>query len=125
MQSDRVHQDLSMMLLRHTDLEFQVEMVVRRWDARIDPEYEFRVFVVDNAISAVSQYYDLCYVPEIAAHRDEIRERIDRYFVEQVRDRVRIPTYTVDLALSPTSEHIWLIELVLPQPPSSFSRHRY
>ena len=43
-----------------------MQVALRLWDEDIRPELEFRCFVVDHAIVAITQYHKACYVPAIA-----------------------------------------------------------
>lgn len=92
--------------------------IVRRF-SQISPEYEFRIFVHERRVVAITQYYKLCFVSAIAERAEEISAAIVRYIEEEVNPRlVTVSTYTADLVLdreNPT-EKITLIEINHPPP---------
>lgn len=95
-----------------------VSCVVRRWYHKIAPEYEFRVFVVAKRVVAITQYYKLAYVQQIAQEVQRIKEQIIRYIAEQVSPRLpALDVYTADLVFDPEDlESIKLIEINNPPP---------
>jgi hypothetical protein len=66
-------------LLHTNSITFGI--ILRRWQP-IPPEAEFRVWVKDGRITAVSQYYFRCYYPDIArrAARGELHRAIQVFF---------------------------------------------
>ena len=61
-------------------------------------------------MTACTQYYNLCYVPEIAKLKNEISKKILEYF-EKVKHLFTVESYTLDLAISPDLSKIYIIEI--------------
>lgn len=107
-------------------------LVVREW-WDIPPESEFRVFVKDGRITAVSQYFHLCYYPDLVASaeaRKNIRTMISVFFSQVIlpvlpcsnhlesrcgRDgKLKTDTFVMDVTLDlsgTTSRQVSIIEL--------------
>jgi hypothetical protein len=49
---------------------------------------EFRSFVVDDKLCAVSQYSNLIHIPQLVKHRLAIQARIQAFFDEHVRKQL-------------------------------------
>eukprot|EP00005_Dracoamoeba_jomungandri_P002517 CAMPEP_0174255558 /NCGR_PEP_ID=MMETSP0439-20130205/4877_1 /TAXON_ID=0 /ORGANISM="Stereomyxa ramosa, Strain Chinc5" /LENGTH=383 /DNA_ID=CAMNT_0015337785 /DNA_START=1 /DNA_END=1152 /DNA_ORIENTATION=- len=94
--SNRVQEDLTLGMLEHSS---SIPLIIRKWED-ISPEYEFRVFVVNQEITAITQYHHLCFVKEIVDNSEYVLSLILDAF-SQIKD---IPicedqTYTVDFVL--------------------------
>jgi D123/Zinc finger, ZZ type len=121
--SQRTYADLTRTLLEQSerdDDEFQMELVVREW-RDIAVEYEFRVFVVEQRVVAISCYYALCYVPRIAENVDAIRDAIVDFFERRLKPiisaKLSLRTYTVDVVLDPDDfANMQVVELNHPPP---------
>ncbi len=64
----------------------------------------------NNVLTAATQYTDFLYVPEIAQKKEQIKELIVQYW-KKVKGGIKAKSYTMDLALEPNLEHIYIIEL--------------
>lgn len=95
--SNRIQQDLKLGFLSHPDISEM--LVVRKWE-EIHPELEFRVFIVNNQITAITQYHKGLYVKLVADNIDVIKQLIFDKF-EAVKDLIVAPeqSYTIDFAL--------------------------
>ena len=95
--SNRVQQDLQLGFLSHP--ESSEMLIVRKW-SDINPELEFRVFIVNNEITAITQYHKGLYVKSVADNVDLVKSLICDKF-EEVKDKIIAPdqTYTIDFAL--------------------------
>lgn len=102
-------------------------LVIREW-WDISPENEFRVFVRNGQITAVSQYFHLCYYPELVASAEgqrNLREMISTFFCNVVQPvlpggsgslgKLKTDTFVIDLVLDLTgkkySQQVSIIEL--------------
>jgi hypothetical protein len=91
---------------------------VRQWVA-IDVSMEFRGFVNNGRLNALSQYNHLCYFPELRRHRDRIGASISRFFNESISPCLsgHFESYVIDFAMTgfdesrPGVERLWVIEL--------------
>jgi hypothetical protein len=102
------------------DEKFDMQVHVREW-VNIDPEWEFRTFITNNEMNACTQYYSLCYVPEMVPVKDAIRDKIYNFWREHLRALPYFTDackgdYTVDFVLSPDLKVIRVIEVNNPPP---------
>eukprot|EP01124_Arcella_intermedia_P009398 TRINITY_DN16132_c0_g1_i1.p1 TRINITY_DN16132_c0_g1~~TRINITY_DN16132_c0_g1_i1.p1 ORF type:complete len:246 (+),score=54.86 TRINITY_DN16132_c0_g1_i1:367-1104(+) len=71
--SERIYQDM-MLALEHPQ-RFKQNFVIRKWYT-IEPDMEFRGFVCNSKLTAVSQYHHLVHFPRLLQEKKEIMERI-------------------------------------------------
>eukprot|EP01137_Pigoraptor_chileana_P032201 Opistho-2@21210 len=81
--SERAFRDLLEALEAHE--VYNAEIIVREWQSDLDPDFEFRGFVYNGALTALSQYNHYVYLPNVCARQKEIMEAIDTYWVAHVR----------------------------------------
>lgn len=63
-------------------------------------------------MTAITQYYSLCFIPGIAAKKVRIGELLLAYWEENIKPAVAaVDTYTIDFAVSPDLKTIRVIEL--------------
>lgn len=86
------------------------QICLRHWDENITMDYEFRVFVNEEKITAISQYDHYLYYPHLEDKRDTIEEAI-RKFWKDVHIDLDIKSYVIDIAYVPTSGQCIMIEL--------------
>eukprot|EP00026_Physarum_polycephalum_P009263 Phypoly_transcript_09379.p1 GENE.Phypoly_transcript_09379~~Phypoly_transcript_09379.p1 ORF type:complete len:451 (+),score=72.02 Phypoly_transcript_09379:18-1370(+) len=119
--SKRVMTDLVFAELRgSTKDSIPMSIILREWDAKIHPEWEFRVFIFNNRLTAATQYTDILYVPEMAEKKAEIKEFIQNYW-EKVKSSIKCDTYTMDLAIDPSLQSAIIVELNGPPPSAGCS----
>jgi D123 len=84
---------------------------VREWRDNIcaDAHREFRVFVVNNRLTAASAYDYVAYHRELVDEREQIRERIARFFADTLRDRLPHRTYIVDLFVPRNADELLVV----------------
>lgn len=92
---------------------FKSSLVVRRYDVDIDPALEFRAFVRNHKLTAVSQYEEF-YYPNLSSRQEELKSRIADFFTSVVSPIVQktncLPaSYVVDFAL--IGESLKVIEI--------------
>jgi hypothetical protein len=73
-------------------------------------DYEFRVFVHQNKMTAVSQYDHYAYYPHLEAKRDEIVLAI-KIFWSQIHSYLGVDSYCLDVAYCPATFDCIMIEL--------------
>eukprot|EP01129_Flabellula_baltica_P008845 TRINITY_DN3541_c0_g1_i1.p1 TRINITY_DN3541_c0_g1~~TRINITY_DN3541_c0_g1_i1.p1 ORF type:complete len:328 (+),score=59.17 TRINITY_DN3541_c0_g1_i1:12-995(+) len=106
--SERVYQDIFVRLLNsHTDDDFNMKVIIREW-VHILPEYEFRGFVYQGKLNALSQYYKACYVPEMVEKENLILQDILEVF-ERSKDFIDMNNYVIDFAY--TEDKTYIVEL--------------
>lgn len=107
------------------------QLVLRRWDSRVDPLHEVRAFVCRGRVTAISQYIESIVVPALLTHAKQIQGLVCEA-AAQVDDRIRhlvpndpyagAPFYAADFVLIPHDEnshgfkHALLIEINPPPP---------
>ncbi len=107
--SERVYTDLNFSL--EVVEEYDTKIVLRQWDTRVRDHMEFRVFVKDDRLTAITQYNHFCYYPEVHAKCDEIKVKIISYWKEELQARLhRLGTYVVDVAIL-SDDSIIVVEL--------------
>lgn len=87
LRSQRVSEDLSKALRFSPEL-WQVHIVIREWDDYVvcNPQGEFRCFVHNNRLNAVTQYYSFCVFPEVVERKDELKKCLQQFFDTHIRD---------------------------------------
>ena len=107
--SERVYDDL-LTALEHLvkyPKEFTQKIIIREWiDIPID--MEFRGFVHDKALNALSQYYHYCFFPKLVQELPIIERRI-KDFYESIKDSVSLNSFIIDFAV--LEDEILIIEL--------------
>jgi len=96
--SDRVFTDLTLDMLQQEE-DYACNIILRRFDTSLRPEMEFRAFVNDRRMTAVTQYNSSCFSPEIVAHKSQIAELMHNYYEEEVKDRLPYDSYVIDFVI--------------------------
>lgn len=107
-------------------------LVLRKWDSRIDPLCEVRAFVCQGRVTAITQYYATCLVPQLRRERDNISRLVCDTVAEvdnrighlvPIDDECLAPFYVVDLALisDPGVSHFTQALLIEINPPPPIS----
>jgi len=112
--SQRTYEDIQMLKLLHGEENFDMKLITRKWEHFL-PEWEFRAFIVNDEITGCTQYYKLCYVPELVANKEKVGEHIKNYF-NSIKHLIPITNYTIDFAVSPDLCTTWVIEINHPPP---------
>lgn len=114
--SRRIHEDVTAMELRHGGTpHWSLVIAVRLWDPRVEPEYEFRMVVHEGVVTAATQYSRILYVPELAAKKAEIARALLEHH-GRVKHLIPVPSYVMDVALSPELNWATIVELNHPPP---------
>ncbi|KAH3746147.1 cell division cycle protein 123-like [Pelomyxa schiedti] len=108
--SDRVYQDLLMALERPAS-EWRQSILVRKW-VSLPLAHEFRGFIFNNKLTALSQYYCFCTWPELISVQDRVVPLIQAFF-ETVKDIVPVSdhTYIMDFVLDMAHNRVYIVEL--------------
>lgn len=83
-------------------------VVVRKW-VDIEPMMEFRCFVVNGRVTAISQYYSTIFFPELASKKDHLAAAIIDKLERQVYPRLRSshggdPPLIIDFCFTRTND---------------------
>jgi len=89
---------------------WNMNIVVRQWNT-IKPQFEFRGFVFNNELNALTHYYKFLYVEEVVQNKDKIEELIRNYF-NKIKSRLEhIGSYAIDFHIDIEKEEVLIIEL--------------
>ncbi|KAL6066399.1 hypothetical protein QOT17_009587 [Balamuthia mandrillaris] len=98
--SGRIQQDIQLLLdTKHNDFDLQV--IVREW-VNIPISNEFRGFVYENRLTAVTQYFDMCYFPELNQHetrRAQVLQQLEKTFTK-AKPNIPLSSYIIDFCIS-------------------------
>eukprot|EP00927_Polykrikos_kofoidii_P060298 TRINITY_DN5530_c1_g1_i1.p1 TRINITY_DN5530_c1_g1~~TRINITY_DN5530_c1_g1_i1.p1 ORF type:complete len:480 (-),score=85.16 TRINITY_DN5530_c1_g1_i1:35-1474(-) len=101
--------------------EFNV--VLRTWDDAVAGTVEWRCFVADGRLTAISQYHCYTALPEIVhASAEELRATRDRLVAFHrrvhgaVEESVRVPSYVLDVATPVSGDQMTPVRLVEVNP---------
>lgn len=76
------------------------QISIRKWETELDGEMEFRCFVYEGKLTAISQYNHYILVPSIRAHQDELFPLLVAFWETEVAPRLKeYSNYIVDLAV--------------------------
>lgn len=84
-QSERIFQD--MRLAKEHLSRFEQHFVVRKW-IDIDVDMEFRGFVSNGKLNALSQYNHLAFFPRLLEMKDSIAQRIVTFWEEKIKSKL-------------------------------------
>jgi hypothetical protein len=95
--SERVYEDLNISLEMQSSLGWKQSVAIRTW---IDHDliYEFRGFVFQRKLTALSQYFDMIFDPTLVSQRSEII-RILQSFFAQIEPMLPFSDCVVDFVL--------------------------
>ena len=103
--SERIYQD--MLLAKDRPERWQMNYCVREW-VPMDIGMEFRGFVANGALNALSQYNHLVFFADLAAKKDQVAAVITEFFCEKIIPKLaglvlpsglRLESYIIDFAL--------------------------
>eukprot|EP01130_Rhizamoeba_saxonica_P004084 TRINITY_DN1680_c0_g1_i1.p1 TRINITY_DN1680_c0_g1~~TRINITY_DN1680_c0_g1_i1.p1 ORF type:complete len:221 (-),score=33.82 TRINITY_DN1680_c0_g1_i1:49-711(-) len=109
--STRVREDLTKILCFGLIEDFECQLVIREWiDEVVDrPEYEFRGFVSEKKLNALSMYYCLAHSEELVQRKEEVQNIILDFF-EKIKHRIPHSSYVIDFYIKANTS-VLIIEL--------------
>eukprot|EP01130_Rhizamoeba_saxonica_P007463 TRINITY_DN3020_c0_g1_i1.p1 TRINITY_DN3020_c0_g1~~TRINITY_DN3020_c0_g1_i1.p1 ORF type:complete len:319 (+),score=68.93 TRINITY_DN3020_c0_g1_i1:439-1395(+) len=108
--SNRVRKHLENRLEETEQDQWNMNIVVRRW-IEINPEYEFRAFVHNNTMTAITHYYKFLYVEEIVECKELIQNLILEFFEHTLKELVPLDDYVIDFIYDYSNQSVSVIEL--------------
>ncbi len=94
---------------------FLQNIIVRQW-VNIEVDMEWRGFVFNSTLNALSQYNHVTYFPRLGAMKDSVGARILQFFNAHVKQRLAAKgysNYVIDFALSGAAlDKVWVIEVL-------------
>jgi hypothetical protein len=108
--SQRIYHDLTSLLLESDkDHPFKLVLAVRKW-IQIYPGFEFRGFVYQNKLNALTQYFETICVPELVKTKEFVQGRITTLFSKIGPLLKKLDNYVIDFCMLKDGK-IMLIEL--------------
>lgn len=95
--SERVNTDLKTVLT--LPAEWDQRVIIRRWNPAADPAGEFRCFVFNKQLTAISQYFHFVCFPDIPKHCATIERAIRNYFETKIIDKLPWDCCVMDVLL--------------------------
>eukprot|EP01125_Pyxidicula_operculata_P018681 TRINITY_DN6657_c0_g1_i1.p1 TRINITY_DN6657_c0_g1~~TRINITY_DN6657_c0_g1_i1.p1 ORF type:complete len:351 (+),score=85.82 TRINITY_DN6657_c0_g1_i1:88-1140(+) len=99
--SERIYEDISAELEKK---DFHQEIIIREW-ADISIAHEYRGFVHNKTLNAVSQYYHTIYFPELKPLWDRNIHLIKEYFTQKLTNLIPLNSYIIDFAIIENQQH--------------------
>lgn len=85
------------------------QICLRDWSPEMSMDFEFRVFVCSDTITAISQYDHYSYYPHLSQHLDFLKEGIEVLW-KKFHYRVGVGSYIFDVAYLSKSQSFVVIE---------------
>jgi hypothetical protein len=90
---------------------FDVKLILREWNDSIVYQKEFRCFVYQNSLTAISQYDPFFFSEELLNSSKNIKESIKSFFDKMVKEKLKeFENYVIDFGMTESGE-IFVIEL--------------
>lgn len=89
----------------------KISLCLREWlEEVIDrPQYEFRCFVHDLKLNAITQYFDWLHFPELVQRKQELQDLMTSFFYEHVAPVAPYRSFVIDFYVS-ASNQVMIIE---------------
>ena len=81
---------------------WKMQIVLREF-VRIEPVNEFRAFVFNGKLTAVSQYLDICFFEWLKENKQLVKEKLFEFFSKEVKDRLPVENCVIDFAIVDSS----------------------
>ena len=72
------------------------QIVLREWNNELSLDNEFRVFIYNNKITAISQYDLYGLFPHLIKEKEKLKKLIHEFWEKEVKNRIKYPFYIVD-----------------------------
>ncbi|KAL9644525.1 hypothetical protein ABK040_009389 [Willaertia magna] len=96
-ESDRAQQELTKMV--ETEGEREIRLIVREF-VNFDVGLEFRSFIYNNQLCALSQYNPYVYFPHLVKHQDEILKSIQQFINDRIKEgSIPLRNFSLDILL--------------------------
>jgi len=108
--SDRVCEDDLPLALQFPD-KWSQHLIIRSW-VTVPIQFEFRGFVYNNKLTALSQYFTNAYFEDVVKHKEKILKLVLELF-QSVKDVLNIQPaeYVLDIAVQLEEDKAYVIEL--------------
>ena len=130
--SYRTFVDINMSMLKQGELNFRMNLVIRKWYDIIDPNWEFRMFIKNKIATSMTQYHSNVVIPKLYKVKKEIEINILDLYNNKIKpilnDEKKYPKlfelndFTVDFAVIVDNDnndnndelaikHVYMIEI--------------
>jgi len=106
--SERIYEDLGSELDKKIE-NFHQLIIIREW-VDIPIQHEYRGFVHNKSLNAISQYYHTIFFDDLKAVWDDNIQTIQNFFNSTISSIIPLTSYIIDFAVLPSGE-ILVIEL--------------
>ncbi|KAH9610326.1 hypothetical protein KSS87_000324 [Heliosperma pusillum] len=72
-------------------------LALRKWYPSLRPEMEFRCFVRDQQLIGISQREVTAFYPTLLDKKNELKELIEDFFIDNIQERFKSDNYTFDV----------------------------
>jgi gamma-glutamylcyclotransferase (GGCT)/AIG2-like uncharacterized protein YtfP len=88
------------------------QLCFREWEPELKLEYEFRAFVYNGVLTAISQYDHYAYYPDLHTQRDKLLRGLYQYW-KMVHESIKLQggSYVIDIGYLHQSDRFIVIEL--------------
>eukprot|EP01080_Neovahlkampfia_damariscottae_P009836 gene9836-2159_t len=91
---------------------FDVNIIIREWNDSLRYDLEFRCFVYQNQLNAISQYDFNFFSKELLMKSEKIKQNISNYFNKNIQNKLgKLENYVIDFGMSSNFDDIFVIEL--------------
>jgi len=108
--SSRAISDLKRAIDYVEHIPWNLKFIVREF-VFVPIEGEFRGFVHNKSLNALSQYYTDCYFPQLPYLKTRIQQNILQFFETIVKPAIPYDNYIIDFAFYPSTNEVKIIEL--------------
>eukprot|EP00007_Cunea_sp_BSH-02190019_P001082 CAMPEP_0174235266 /NCGR_PEP_ID=MMETSP0417-20130205/4772_1 /TAXON_ID=242541 /ORGANISM="Mayorella sp, Strain BSH-02190019" /LENGTH=348 /DNA_ID=CAMNT_0015313751 /DNA_START=167 /DNA_END=1210 /DNA_ORIENTATION=+ len=105
--SERICTDLELALER--PVEWTQKIVIREWMC-IPLQFEFRGFVRERRLNALSQYYHKCFYQDVHENHELCRDLICDFY-ERIKDQIPIASCICDFVVDLDQKRVLIVEL--------------
>ena len=72
------------------------QIVLREWNNELSVDNEFRTFIYNNKITAITQYDHYGVFPHLFKEKEKIEKKIHEFWENEVKNKINFPYYIVD-----------------------------
>jgi len=80
------------------EVNWDTRIFIRKWDDRVRDDYEFRGFVYQGKLTALSQYNHYCVFPYLMEQKDMLCSLMFDFF-DTVKDKILLENYIIDFCV--------------------------
>ncbi|KAH3756685.1 cell division cycle protein 123-like [Pelomyxa schiedti] len=108
--SYRTISDIKIAMDNLDQVEWHMKIIIREF-VDIDIGGEFRGFVHNRQLNALSQYYADTFFPRTTANVHQIAPLVQKFFNDEIRDKIPMDNYVIDFAVSEDLHSVSVVEL--------------